>query len=743
MHQSFTFLLLFSFIFAQACSTPKPKPQTPVQIKKASPQTQPTSKPAQKIKKEELKAPPLAKRGSVFDEVHGVKIADPYRWLEVLKNNREARLWLKTQDDYSRNVLGKLKTRQAIHKRLAELSYIDFTSAPKRKGKYYFFNRRHKDKEKRVYYWKASKNAKPKVLIDPNTLSEDGSVSLRGIWLSWDGKKAAYALSKNASDEATLYVKDVKTNVDSKIDVIPGAKYAYPSWVYPSKGFYYTRIPVDQTIPTQDRPGHAAIYYHKLGSDPKSDRVIYPKTNDPRKFIFAHISKDARYLFVSIEHGWAQTDLYIRDLRRSKKFKPLAVGYKNARFTALSYKNKIYIMTNYRAPHFRLFRIDPKKLAMRDWEEIIPEDSKAVLRDFDIIGGHLALRYLKNAYSELRVARLNGKLKRIIKLPGIGTTSSFIGNEQDDTAYFYFSSFDQPSTVYQTSMRKGGVKIYYKLELPIDNTNIVVDQVWYPSKDGTKISMFIAHHKKMKRNGNTAIRLYGYGGFDVSITPVFRPSHILFLEAGGALAFPNLRGGGEYGETWHQMGMLENKQNVFDDFIGAAEYLIKEGYTKAEKLAIVGGSNGGLLVGAAMTQRPDLFRAVICAVPLLDMVRYHRFGSGKTWISEYGSAEDEKQFNYLHAYSPYHRIKKGTAYPALLMLSADSDDRVDPMHARKFVAKTRWANSKDREKTHPILLRVESKSGHGGGDMVNKRIDRDADTLAFLFWQLGMNYQAR
>ncbi|MCK5800593.1 MAG: S9 family peptidase, partial [Deltaproteobacteria bacterium] len=687
-------------------AAPTPKAHLPIPAPEAPAASAPKAPAA-------LTPPTRAARGTVVDTVHGVKIPDPYRWLEKLKDNPKTQRWLKAHNTYARAVLAKLPDRKALLSRLAELSYVEAISAPRRRGKRIFWSRRHKDKEKIVWYWRQDKKSQgkkgqEKVLIDPNTLSKDGSVSLTGVSISWDGRKIAYTLNKNGADASTLHVMDVATGKVSSIDVIPGAKYAHASWMPRARGFYYTRLPVDPKIPVADLPAEAAVYYHKLGTDPKKDKLVHPKIGDPRMFIEPDVSRDGRYLFIYKLYGWTKTDIYFKDLRHDKNFQKLAVGY-NAKFSIVAHKGRFYMMTNYRAPNYRVFRLDPKKLATpRDWQEIVPEKKKAVLRDIDIVGGRLALRYLHNAYTELRVARLNGKHVRKVSLPGIGTASNLIGNPDSAEAYYHFSSFITPSTIYRVSVRHPEKSaLYFKLNVPVDPSPFVVKQVFYPSKDGTKISMFIIERKDAKHDGKTPFRLYGYGGFDISITPSFRASHFVWLDSGGAMAFPNLRGGGEYGELWHKAGMREHKQNVFDDFIAAAEYLIKNNYTRKDRLAIVGGSNGGLLVGASMVQRPDLFHAVVCAVPLLDMVRYHLFGSGKTWIAEYGSAEDPKLFPAIYAYSPYQHIKKGVSYPSLLMLSADNDDRVDPMHARKFVAAIRWAQAAKQ----PILLRVETHSG--------------------------------
>jgi prolyl oligopeptidase len=678
--------------------------------------------------------PPLARRQKVVDVLHGVQVPDPYRWLENEKS-AEVKAWVKRMDGYARPRLAKLPGHGRLTKRLAELGYVEWTGAPLRRGERYFYARRHKDKEKVVHYWRQGLGGKPKVLLDANTMSKDGSVSVKGLSVDFQGRRLAYKISRNNADESTLQVMDIRTGRVSAVDSIPGVKYAHPSWTPNGDGFYYTRLPMDKTIPTKDRPGYAAVYFHRIGTSYKTDKLIHAKTGDPKTFIFPYVSRDGGYLFIYIEHGWKRTDLYIKALHRGRLAKFVKVtSDKDALYQIYVWEGQIYLHTNEGAPRYRLFRIHPRKLGRQHWKEIVPEQKDAVLKSFAIRGNRLSLQYMRNASTELRIATLKGKVLRKVSFPGIGTASQLTGNAEDDTAYYSFSSFIRPSTVYRTSMKKGGRSVYFQMKLPIDPAPYAVKQVFYASKDGTKVSMFILHRKSMRLDGKTPTLLYGYGGFNVNILPRFRSSYFVWLEQGGAVAIPNLRGGGEYGEDWHRGGMLLKKQNTFDDFIYAAKYLIKHRYTSSSKLAIRGGSNGGLLVGALMVQQPDLVRVVACHVPLLDMVRYHKFGSGMTWIGEYGSADDPAQFKAIHAYSPYHHVRKGTRYPALLMLSADSDDRVDPMHARKFVAAIRWATTSPL----PVLLRVEVKSGHGGGDMVKKRVARTADEYAFLLKELGV-----
>jgi prolyl oligopeptidase len=675
------------------------------------------------------------------DLIHGVEVKDPYRWLEDGKSP-EVVAWMNAQDDFARAELRKLPERDAIAARLKELFYLDALSAPVHRGSRYFYSRRHATKEKTVVYWKEGRDGKEQVLFDPNEWSKDGSVSLGNYQVSWDGKKVAYTVRQNNSDEATMFVLDVKTGKKSDKDVIEGAKYAEASWTPASDGFYYTFLPTDPAIPAAERPGYAEVRFHKLGDDPKTDRLVHEKTGDPTVFIGADISRDGHFLIVGRYHGWASADLYLRDLRAvpkakaslptsHKDFTPIAEG-RNAHFSAEVYKDQIYLLTDEGAPRYRIFRVDPKRLDRAEWKEIVPERPDATLDGFRIAGGRLILTYLKNAASEVSVHELDGKKVRDITLPGVGSAYGLVGRSDEDEAYFTFESFTMPAEIHKTSIKTGETSLHSRVVAPIDPSPYLVEQVFFPSKDGTRVSMFIVRRKDLKKDGSTRALLYGYGGFQVSETPAFSGSIFPWLERGGLFAVANLRGGGEYGEDWHKAGMLLKKQNVFDDFIAAAETLVREGYTQSDKLAIYGGSNGGLLVGAAVTQRPDLFAVALCGVPLLDMVRYHLFGSGKTWISEYGSADDPDLFKALYAYSPYHHLAPGKKYPAFLMLSADSDDRVDPLHARKFTAALQAVTTGG-----PALIRIERNSGHGGADLVRAEVEKGADRYAFALAHTG------
>lgn len=677
---------------------------------------------------------PETRREAIVDTLHGQPVADPYRWLEDA-DQPEVAAWMDAQDAYARGQLAALPGRERIAARLREVFYFDAVGAPTHCKGRYFYTRKLASQEKNIVYWKVGKTGAEQVLFDPNAWSKDGSVGLKGWWPSRDGKLVAYNKSENNADESVMYVRDVDSGKELA-EVIPGTKYSGASWTPDGKGFYYTWVPpIGDGVTIADRPGKAELRYHAIGTDPAKDVVVRPATGNPETFLGGGVSWDGRWLIVSVQHGWNSTDVYFRDLKAKGKaaetWTTLVEGVP-ALFDVTVWKDTFYVNTNDGAPRYRVFKVDPRKPARAAWKELVPQND-AVLESVGLVGERLVLTYLRNAASELEIHSLDGKLVRKVALPGIGTTGGIGGNPDEDTGYFGFSSFSEPSVVFETSIAKGTVTEWSRVKLPIDTTDLVTEQVRYPSKDGTSISMFLIHKKGVARDGKNPVILYGYGGFNVSLTPGFSSSRMVWLELGGMYAIPNLRGGGEYGEDWHKDGMLLKKQHVFDDFIGAARYLVDQGWTSPEHLAIYGGSNGGLLVGATMTQAPELFKAVVCAVPLLDMVRYHLFGSGKTWIPEYGSAEDPAQFAALYAYSPYHHVVDGTRYPSLLMMSADHDDRVDPMHARKFTAAIQHVGG-----DAPAWLRIEKNAGHGGADMVKQQVEQGADLYAFLARELGL-----
>lgn len=671
---------------------------------------------------------PSTRSDAIVDSVHGKQIADPYRWLED-EHSPEVQAWMKAQDDYTRAELAKLPGRDQLAARLKELFYYDAISAPVHAKGRYFYTRKHADKEKSVVYWKQGEHGTEKVLFDPNTWSTDGTKGLGGWWPSYDGRYVAYAIKENNSDETVTKIQEVATGKDLP-DVIAGTKYSDASWTPDASGFYYTQVPpVGGAVTIAARPGFAEVKFHKLGSDPATDPLIHPATGNPETFIGGGISRDGHWLVVSIQHGWSSSDVFIKDARKpSAAWQTLVKGI-DAMFSVDVWKDHLYVTTNEGAPRYRVFKVEPTKLERSAWKEIIPQ-SDATLDNVHVVGNHLAATYLRNAATEIELRSLDGKLVRKVELPPLGTSGGIGGNPDEDAGYFAYTSFTEPQVIFKTSIKTGKVSEWARIKLPIDTSNLTTEQVFYPSKDGTKISMFIFYKKGTQKTGKNPTILYGYGGFSVNMTPEFASSRAVWLERGGVYAIPNLRGGGEYGEDWHRAGMLLHKQNVFDDYIAAAEFLIADGWTSRDHLAISGGSNGGLLVGAAVTQRPDLFKAVLCGVPLLDMLRFHLSGSGKTWVPEYGSAEEPEQFKAIFSYSPYRvGIDAGPrAYPAVLFDTADHDDRVDPMHARKMAAVLQ-ANQTDAA---PILLRIERNAGHGGADMVKQQVERVADQLTFL-----------
>jgi prolyl oligopeptidase len=670
---------------------------------------------------------PLSPAEATADTLHGVVVPDPYRWLENA-GSPDVQRWMEAEDSVARAFLDKLPERAAIADRLRSLYYVDNVSPPLHRGDRYFYSRRLPDKEKAIVYWRESATGSDSVLLDPNTWSDAGNLSL-GEWVvSWDGRRVAYKVSKNNADDATLYVMDVATGKRSDIDVITGARYATPSWTPKGDGFYYTWLPMDTTIAEAARPGYAEVRFHKLGDDPTKDRVIRQRTGDPAVFESATMSRDGHWLFLQVDHGWSSTDLYFRKgkARDSEPFRPLTVGG-NAHYFLREYRDRFYISTDEGAPRSRIFRVDPKHPERARWVEVAPERADATLGEFTIAGESLVMTYLKDAASLLEIRALDGSNPRDVALPSIGSVKYITGMDDEDDAYFSFQSFTTPPEVHEFSVAAATQKLWSRPRMPIDPEVYDVEEVFYTSRDGTRVPMFLVHRKDFPRDGTGRALLTGYGGFLVGMTPYFSRGGLVWADHGGVFAVACLRGGNEYGEAWHRAGMLLQKQNVFDDFIAGAEYLVQQRWTRPHRLSISGGSNGGLLVGVALTQKPSLFGAVVCAVPLLDMIRYDRFGAGATWTSEYGSAQDSAQFRALYAYSPYHHVEDGVKYPPVLFLSADSDDRVDPMHARKMAAALQNASAGG-----PVLLRIEKNAGHGGADLIRSYVEQGADTYSFL-----------
>jgi prolyl oligopeptidase len=669
---------------------------------------------------QEHKGPPKTKTDNVTETLHGVTITDPYRWLEDQKSP-ETRAWIDAQNEYTQSLLGAVPGRDKIKQRLEQLMKIDTIGVPSARGDRYFFSKRRADQNQAVIYMRKGLDGKDEVLIDPNTMSADQTTSVNRLDVTLDGKLMAYGVRQGGEDEISVALMDVDTRKELP-DRLPKGRYFGIS-VRPDKsGFFYSRFSLSGS----------RVYYHAMGTDPSKDEEIFGKGYGPLHIIGANLSDDGRYLVITVNHGSSATksEVYFKDVEKNGPVTAI-VNDIDASFSSGIAGDRLYMETNWKAPNSRILEVDLKKPARENWREVIPE-GKSVISGFSLVGGKLFVSYLENVSSRIKAFDPSGKHVRDVILPGIGSSSGMIGDWDRDEAFYTFNSFAQPTTIYRYMASTGKQEVFARINVPVKSDQIEVKQVWYESKDKTRVPMFIVHKKGLAIDGNRPTLLYGYGGFNVSLTPNFSSRAAFWAESGGVFAVPSLRGGGEFGEKWHRAGMLDKKQNVFDDFIAAAEWLIKNKYTNPSKLAISGGSNGGLLVTAAMAQRPDLYQAVVCGYPLIDMVRYHKFLVARFWVPEYGSSEDPAQFKYIHAYSPYHRVKKGTRYPAVLFITGDADTRVDPLHARKMTALVQEATGSDR----PVLLHYDTKAGHSGGLPVSKQIEDLTDELSFLFWQL-------
>jgi prolyl oligopeptidase len=666
----------------------------------------------------------------VEDVLHGETIADPYRWLEE-GESAATRLWTERQNAFTQAYLGAFSGRPHIRARLEELLGIGVLGVPTPARGRYFYLRREGKQNQPVLYRRDGVRGEDRVAVDPNAWSSAGTTALDWFYPSRDGTLLAFGLSEDGSEQSVLQVLEVGTGVLLD-DRIPRTRAASLAWLPDGSGFYYTRYPDAGKVPSGEEHYHRALYYHRLGSDAAADPLIY----QPREKEFwpgVSLSPDGRWLLITVARTFDQTDLYIQDRAAGGPLVPVAENLP-ALFDGQVAHGRLFVRTNLDAPTYRLYELDPNHPDRASWREIVPARSDAVLEGITVANRRLALSYLERASSRLRLTDLEGRVTVDVMLPTLGSLFG-VNAEWDGPEVFYgFSSYTVPPTVYRIDLSTDTTELWKRVEAEIDPTRFVVHQVSYASRDGTPISMFMVHRLGLERRGDNPTYLTGYGGFNISMTPAFSRSVLLWLEHGGVLAVPNIRGGGEYGETWHQAGILGSKQNSFDDFIGAAEWLIQQHYTRPERLAAAGGSNGGLLVGAVLTQRPELFRAVLVQVPLLDMLRYHRFLIARLWIPEYGSPDDPAHFRWLRAYSPYHHVQDGRAYPAVLLATAESDTRVDPMHARKMTARLQAASSADR----PILLRLEARAGHGAGKPLSKVLDELTDSWTFVFSELGV-----
>jgi prolyl oligopeptidase len=677
--------------------------------------------------------PPPTRTEALKETLHGVEIADPYRWLED-DESAEVRVWTDAQNAHTRAALDAVQGRASLRAEMERALRTGALQAPEPRGKRLFYTRRDPQQNQPVLYVREGLTGSDRALVDPNTLSAEGTTALDWWYASNDGRLLAYGISSSGDEISTLHVLDVETGKDLP-DSIERTRAASVAWTPDSKAFYYTRYPAPGSVPKGEETYHRRVFIHRLGSDPSSDvEVFRPKSSTDWPNV--QLSRDGRWLLVTSYVGFDRNDLYIRDLEKpSGEFVAVVEGRAATYDAFVAGTGEMFIRTTEDAPRGRVFVAQASSPARAGWRELIPQ-TDATLNSIRVVGARLFAEYLDKASSQIAVYTRGGKRLRPVSLPVLGTTTGVTGEEDGGDAFFRFVSFAVAPTVYRYDFVTGRASEWARVaQTALDARQVVVRQVWYESKDGARVSMFLVHRRGLAMNGNNPTLLYGYGGFNVALTPAFNPGGVsAWLARGGVYAVANLRGGGEYGDEWHRAGMLARKQNVFDDFIAAAEYLIKSRVTSRERLAIMGGSNGGLLVAAAETQRPELFRAVVCEVPLTDMLRYQNFLIARLWIPEYGSSEDEAQFKYLRAYSPYHNVRDGARYPATLVTTAESDTRVAPLHARKFAARLQAANASGL----PILLRIETKAGHGAGKPVTKQIEEATDVWAFLFRQLGV-----
>lgn len=680
--------------------------------------------------------PPASKRIDHVDEFHGAKIPDPYRWLE--QDTAETTAWVEAQSQYTQKQLQPLEGREAIRKRLTELfqftrsaPYVtgegSFAGIVKRGNRYFFLRQDGLQNQPILYVQEKDKPARE--LINPNGLSGEGIAALSMWAASPDGKLLAYGVAKAGSDWQEWRVRDVETGKDTA-DHLDWIKFSTAAWSPDSKGFFYGRYPTPDKASMMTAANlDNTLHYHRLGDNQAQDRLVYQRP-DQREWRFsAEPTSDGNHLVITIHQGTnVEKYLLVLDLRNpDAKPRPLTPAFEAAYQVFSSVGNTLYLTTNDKAPRYRVISIDLTKPDKSNWKELIPQ-SQDTLDQVVHTNGQFVVQYLKDAHSSIRLHALDGKFLREVTLPGVGTASWSAGEPLEKEQFYSYASFTQPETIYRYDPASDKSAPFFTGQLPFDPSTLTTSQVFYPSKDGTRIPMFLIHRKGLKLTGDNPVLLYGYGGFNISLQPGYSILYLAWAEMGGVVAVANLRGGGEYGEDWHRAGMFDKKQNVFDDFISAAEWLIANKYTSRKKLAIYGGSNGGLLVGACLNQRPDLFAAAIPAVGVMDMLRFHKFTIGQAWTSEYGSPDAPEHFRNIIRYSPLHNIKAGVQYPPTLIMTADHDDRVVPLHSFKYAAALQHA----QEGKAPILIRIDIKAGHGGGKPTAKRIDDFTDMLAFL-----------
>ncbi len=667
--------------------------------------------------------PPATRQDNVREVIHGVEIVDPYRWLED-QDSTAVREWITAQNAYTQSLLEPLSMRPSILKRLMEMYRHDTVSEPEEENGAYFFMKRGADQDLWSIYMRRGANAPDELLVDPQPLSPDHTTSVALEGASRDGRFLAYGVRRGGEDETEIHILDVRSRRDLP-DSLSRALYLGFSWESDGSGFYYTRA---------QRDVGKRIYHHALSTDPAQDPEIFGKGYGPDVWVRPYASRDGHYLLAIVEKGWQSSELFLQDLSTHAPFLALVTGI-SAHFDPQFAGDNLIVRTDWQAAKSRLVKIDLRHPEPGNWREIVPAREDAI-ENFALVGQRIFVHYLHNVASRIETFSLEGQHLGEVSLPSLSSAGIY-GRWGHDEGFLYFSSFTIPYSLFRYSASTGKRELWYRDSVPFDSDRFEAEQVWYASRDGTRVPMFLVHRKDLKPHGQLPTLLYGYGGFNVSMTPTFNYRTAWWIEQGGLYALANIRGGGEFGEEWHHAGMLDKKQNVFDDFTAGAQWLIENGYTNPERLAIWGASNGGLLMGAVLTQRPDLFRAVVCEYPDLDMVRYYQFtrNNNPPALLEYGNASDPAQFKFLYAYSPYQHVQPGTKYPAVLLTSGDADTRVPPQQARKMAARLQAATASGR----PVLLLYDSKSGHSGGKPLRKVVQDLSLELSFLAWQLAMN----
>ncbi len=679
---------------------------------------------------------PLTRKEDVSEMIHGVKIDDPYRWLED-DNAEETKAWVKAQNEVTFGYLKSLPKRDAIEARLTELWNYERVGMPFRRGGRWFFTHNSGLQNQSVLMTADSLDGEPRLLLDPNAMSKDGTTSLKDYEPSEDGKLIAYGVSEAGSDWTTIRVREISSGQDRE-DVVRWVKFSGISWMKDGSGFFYSRYdePKAGAALTQKNEFHK-LCFHRLGTPQSDDIIVYERQDEAKWGFGGHVTEDGEFLIIQV---WLGTEPKNRVFyKKCSDLKAPAVELLNdndARYEFIDNDGATFLFrTDLNAPCFQVIAIDTRKPQRGNWRVLVPEQPKVLLEEATTVGKQLFCQYLRDAKTEVTQFTLAGEKVREVKLPGIGSAGGFAGHHDDKSTFFTYTSFTEPSSIFQLDLASGESTLWRKSKLKFDGGGLETKQVFFTSKDGTRVPMFIVHKKGLKLDGANPVLLYGYGGFNISLTPTFSVSRAVWMEMGGVFALANLRGGGEYGRDWHEAGVKLGKQRVFDDFIAAAEWLIANKYTSSSKLAILGGSNGGLLVGACLTQRPDLYAAALPAVGVLDMLRFEKFTIGWGWRSDYGSVESGAEFRALLNYSPYHNLKPGTRYPATLVTTSDHDDRVVPAHSFKFAARLQECQAKDGP---PVLIRIETSAGHGAGTALNKVILETADAWAFLAKVLGV-----